>query len=192
MGAVRSAPSSPRRRCSSSPGRTNVFTASPPPARSPGRRSCRGRCFASPVIDRNGHIYVGLSQAPRGMPPRGAGLSGRQQPQSPLGVSHRCPGRIDARHRRRQPDLLRRQRGSRACHRFLRQGPMDGRCRLAGAFRRHVRRAASPGLRAGQRFACRVGLCLRRPGGGGLAQVRQDAGAERNSIGLLLCLPIRR
>ncbi len=30
-----------------------------------------GQILASPVTDRNGHVYVGLSQAPRGMAPRG-------------------------------------------------------------------------------------------------------------------------
>ncbi len=30
-----------------------------------------GQIFGSPVADRNGHIYLGLSQAPRGMDPRG-------------------------------------------------------------------------------------------------------------------------
>ncbi len=32
----------------------------------------QGQILASPVADRNGHIYLGLSQTPRGMAPRGA------------------------------------------------------------------------------------------------------------------------
>ena len=32
----------------------------------------QGQILGSPVADRNGHIYLGLSQAPRGVEPRGA------------------------------------------------------------------------------------------------------------------------
>lgn len=36
------------------------------------RTQMPGQVFGSPVADRNGHIYLGLCQAPRGMDPRGA------------------------------------------------------------------------------------------------------------------------
>ena len=70
-----------------------------------------GQILGSPVADRHGHIYLGLSQVPRGMDPRGVlvCLDGNSHK---VRWEYRTAGAggIDARHWRRRRDLFRRQR----------------------------------------------------------------------------------
>ena len=56
---------------SSRPAATNTSTASPPTAGRYGKRQMPGQMLGSPVLDREGHVYVGVGQLQRGQQPRG-------------------------------------------------------------------------------------------------------------------------
>ena len=114
VGFVRSTPSiTAERTCSSSPDRTSASTASPTTGMSGLEvADCRARFSPRPWPIATA-TFTSASARRRGARARSAGswlcIDGNSH-KVRWGVSHRAPGRIDARHRRRRPDLFRRQR----------------------------------------------------------------------------------
>ena len=80
-------------------------------ARPPSAPPCPANCSARPCLTGSATSTWASASRRAARRARGPGVRRRQQPQGPLGVPRRRPGRIDPGDRRRRHDLLRRQRG---------------------------------------------------------------------------------
>ena len=124
-----------------------------------------GQMLGSPVLDRYGHIYVGVSQLPRGYESRGllVCLDGNSHK---IRWEYRAAGAVESTPVIGDDDVIYFGDNAGAIHAvdFLGNGLWTARGRLSGPLGRHDSRARPRGLRPGRRDAGRVALFFRRPG----------------------------
>ena len=142
-----------------------------------------GQILGSPVADRNGHIYLGVSQAPRGMDPRGVlvCIDGNSHK---VRWEYRTAAPVESTPAIGDDDVIYFGDNGGIIHAVNFSGKAEWTAdvgspvRSAGTFLA----TQSPGLRPGQRVVGGVGLFVRRLGRRRLAQGRPHARAERAGV----------